>query len=170
MDGAGVGASMEACAVQKSAFSAGAARRTGHGAKAFRGRRNCADAAEAGRRGRGRYSDPDHAPAYADGCAALRRTQRRWRSGSETHHANAPLPTVAGTGPKAERTDAKMDASPSDRTRRQSPDCRAVRAQAPTAIPAQGARLGRTPLQIRGRRRDWRIGRLVDWKIGGLVD
>ena len=37
--------------------------------------------AEARRRGRGRYSDPFHAPASAHGCAALRRERDRWRSG-----------------------------------------------------------------------------------------
>ena len=36
--------------------------------------------AEARRRGRGRYSDPFHAPASTHGCAALRRERDRWRS------------------------------------------------------------------------------------------
>ncbi len=67
---------------KKSAYSAGGARRRRPRGQSFCGRRDCADAAQARRRGRGRYSAPVHAPACADGCAGLRRAQRRcaeWR-------------------------------------------------------------------------------------------
>ena len=65
-----------------SASSAGGERRCRPRGQSFCGRRDCADAAQARRRGRGRYSAPVHAPACADGCAGLRRAQRRcaeWR-------------------------------------------------------------------------------------------
>ena len=61
------------------------------------------------------------------------------------------VPTVAENAPASRATFAGMAGARGDRTRRQSLDCRAVRTQAPTAIPAQGARLGRSPPQIRGR-------------------
>ena len=67
------------------------------------------------------------------------------------------MPTVAENASASRATFAGMAGARGDRTRRQSPDCRAVRAQAPTAIPAQGARLGRSPPQIRGRLGDWRL-------------
>ena len=156
MDGSRVGASIR-LAPYRNAFSAGAARRTGHGARAFRGRRNCADAAEARCRGRGRYSDSDHAPAYADECAGLRRTQRRWRSGGETRHADAPHANRVGERPRKPSNLRGNGWS----ARRPHPKAISrlsrVRAQAPTAIPAQGARLGRSPPQIRGRLGDWRL-------------
>ena len=61
------------------------------------------------------------------------------------------MPTVAENASASRATFAGMAGARGDRTRRQSLDCRAVRTQAPTAIPAQGARLGRSPPQIRGR-------------------
>ena len=67
---------------KKSAYSAGGERGCRPRGQSFCGRRDCADAAQARRRGRGRYSAPVHAPACADGCAGLRRAQRRcaeWR-------------------------------------------------------------------------------------------
>ena len=66
----------------KSASSAGGERRCRPRGQSFCGRWDCADAAQARRRGRGRYSAPVHAPACVDGCAGLRRPQRRcaeWR-------------------------------------------------------------------------------------------
>ena len=66
----------------KSASSAGGERRHRPRGQSFCGRRDCADAAQARCRGRGRYSAPVHAPACADGCAGLHRAQRRcaeWR-------------------------------------------------------------------------------------------
>ena len=66
----------------ESASSAGGEWRCRPRGQSFCGRRDCADAAQARRRGRGRYSAPVHAPACADGCAGLRRAQRRcaeWR-------------------------------------------------------------------------------------------
>ena len=54
------------------------------------------------------------------------------------------MPTVAGTGPKAGRTDANMDAAPSDRTRRQSLDCRVVRAQSGAPF-SHGSTVGPVP-------------------------
>ena len=56
----------------ESASSAGGERRHRPRGQSFCGRRDCADAAQARRRGRGRYSDPVHAPACADGCAGLK--------------------------------------------------------------------------------------------------
>ena len=172
MDGTGAGASIKACAVQKNAFSAGVARRTGHGAKAFRGRRNCADAAEARRRGRGRYSDPDHAPAYADGCAGLRRSQRRWRSGSETRHANAPHANRGGERPRKPSNLCGNGWS----ARRPHPKA-IFRLSSGADASANGhSRTGRTVGTFSatdsgqaGRVRDWVIGRLEDWSIGGFI-
>ena len=113
----------------ESASSAGGERRCRPRGQSFCGRRDCADAAQARRRGRGRYSAPVHAPACADGCTGLRRAQRRWRSGGETVPANAPRATAGCIGPKAERTDAKSRAPLSGRPRRQSSDCRGGRTQ-----------------------------------------
>ena len=56
----------------KSASSAGGERRHRPRGQSLCGRRDCADAAQARRRGRGRYSNPVHAPACADGCAGLK--------------------------------------------------------------------------------------------------
>ena len=75
-------------------------------------------------------------------------------------------PTVDGTGPKAERTDAKMDDAPSDRTRRQSLDCRAVRTQSAAPF-SHGSTVGPVPATDSGqagRLEDWWIVRLENWR------
>ena len=159
MDGAGVGASTEACAVQKVPLARARRGEPATGPEPFADGGTAQTPQRRGAGAKGGIPTRTMRLAYADGCAGLRRTQRRWRSGGETRHADAPLPTVAGTGPKAERTDAKMDASPSDRTRRQSLDCRAVRTQSGAPF-SHGSTVGPVPATDSGQ-----AERVEDWGI-----
>ena len=70
-------------------------------------------------------------------------------AGMRQSAANAPRATVGSTGSEAERTITERAGVRSERTRRQSHDCREVRSREPTALSVLGVTLGRYCPQIR---------------------
>ena len=134
---------MEACAVQKVPIARKAAGGT-EANRRVRDRRGVpdADGTAAGSAGR---NDQAQRPVAADGWLATPSGRAaRAASGAEPAAAAAPRATVAGTGPEAERTDAKMDAAQSDRARTQSNDCGAARAQSGAPF-SRGSTVGPVP-------------------------
>ena len=98
-----VGASMEACAVQKTPIA-----RKGRGGtdarESARGRLDAPDAAGAEAMGDGRYPDRARRPAAADGWRGHKAGRvARVASAVTARPVGAPVPTVAENGPEAER-------------------------------------------------------------------
>ena len=82
--------------------------------------------------------------AEPEGCASIRAEWRR------DENRRAPVPTARPTAPRAERSDAKCTGPGSDRTRTQSNDCGAVRAQCGTVHFAREYRWGGGPRTLTG--------------------
>ena len=132
-----------------SADSAQGARRACHGARANpaprgarRRRDGCDWRREASRPSQARRSGGVLPLADEGGFAVA-----EWR---RAENRCAPVPTARPTAPAAERSDAKCAGPGSDRTRTQSNDCGAVRAQCGTAHFAREYRWGGGPRTLTG--------------------
>ena len=145
--GSSVGASGNACAVSiEHVPTAGKGRGRADANGSARGRLDAQDAAETAVYGAGRYSDQARHPVAADGLRRPRRTSRagRERSAAENRRPQTCQPWRI-TRPPSRAALMQRRGSLSDRSRRQSCDCRGGGRNARRAY-AQGiARLARYP-------------------------
>ena len=113
-------------------------------------RRDASGAAGTEAIGAGRHRDQAKRSVAADGLPVAGRggfAVAEWRRAEDRR---APVPTARPTAPAAERSDAKCAGPGSDRTRTQSGDCGAVRAQCGTAHFAREYRWGGGPRTLTG--------------------